>query len=134
MSEFDEVMAHYGVKGMKWGKRKGDSGPMDVVVSVRPGKKIKTSGGRNQSASDDAITAAVGKQFAKKSGVQSLSNKELKIVVERMNLEQQYSRLASSNPGAVQAGAKFAKTILVNTGQQQAKNYANTQIADILKK
>lgn len=33
MDEVDEFLAHYGVKGMKWGQRKGVKGRADRVVS-----------------------------------------------------------------------------------------------------
>ena len=124
--EFEEVLAHYGVKGMKWGVRKdrGDrdatfrkrakeKNPVDVSVSQQPGKYVKGKGGQNQPASEDAITAATYRQQAKASTTDSLSNKELQTLVTRMNLEQQYNNLASQSDRRSR-GAKLANKIVGN--------------------
>ena len=122
--EFEEVLAHYGVKGMKWGvlkdrgdrdaifrKRAKEKKPVDVSVSQRPGKYVKGKGGQNQPASEDAITAATYRQRAKASTVDSLSNKELQALVTRMNLEQQYNNLASQSDRRSR-GVKLANQIV----------------------
>lgn len=85
-------LTHYGVKGMRWGVRK-DLSPTPASVTERPGRSLKTTGGVNQPATQDAINAAKLRQKAKKSTTDSLSNEELKRLVARMNLEQQYSNL-----------------------------------------
>lgn len=122
--EFEEVLAHYGVKGMRWGVRKdrGDrdatfrkrakeKNPVDVSVSQQPGKYVKGKGGQNQPASEDAITAATYRQRAKASTPDSLSNKELQTLVTRMNLEQQYNNLSSQSDRRSR-GAKIANQIV----------------------
>lgn len=122
--EFEEVLAHYGVKGMRWGVRKdrGDRDaifrkrakekkPVDVSVSQQPGKYVKGKGGQNQSASEDAITAATYRQKARASTTDSLSNKELQALVTRMNLEQQYNNLSSQSDRRSR-GAKLANQII----------------------
>ena len=94
----DDVLSHYGKKGMHWGVHKTDrSVPTDVVLKTVPGKLVKTSGGKFIPASADAKAAAAGRQMIKKSSIDVLSNKELQAVVTRMNLEQQYSNL-KKNP------------------------------------
>ena len=87
----DTTLSHYGVKGMKWGVRKKE--PTDVSVQQKPGKYVKTSGGKRQAASDDAVKAAVSRQKAKSSSLDALSDDELKQLVNRMNMEQNYDRL-----------------------------------------
>ena len=107
----DEIksLIHYGVKGMKWGVRR-DNSPKAVTVKEAPGKFVKTSGGKNQPASDDAKSAAVSRQKAKKSSLDSLSNKELQQLVTRMNLEQQYSQLSKgSNERRMGSGKRLVK-------------------------
>lgn len=104
-------LAHYGVKGMKWGVRNVDRaaevtkisetksrltpGAKDVTVSQRrAGTLVKAKGGTRQVATKDAIKAAAGRQKAKKSTTDSLTNDELKASIERMNLEQQFIKLS----------------------------------------
>lgn len=87
-------LKHYGVPGMRWGVHQGSTSPQSVSVKAKPGKYVQTKGGRKINASDDAIQAAVNRQKAKKSTVDSLSNEDLRATVERMQLEANYNRLA----------------------------------------
>lgn len=77
MNPVEQILEHYGTKGMKWGVRK----------SRVP----------KQGPSDDAKQAHKGLVKATVSGPQALTNRELKMVNERLNLEQNYQRL-SYNP------------------------------------
>lgn len=121
-----EFLEHYGVKGMKWGKRRSRAERLQaraekteaakkVTVETKPGGRgLKATGGKGRDASEDAIKAAVGKQIAKKSGVDALSNQELQAVVQRMNLEQQYAKLSK---GQQSDGQKFMEKWLKDSGQ-----------------
>lgn len=128
----DEILTHFGKMGMRWGVRSAT--PTAVSVQERPGKKVKTSGGKGQAASADAITTAVSKQIAKKSSLDSLSNKELQAMVTRMNLEQQYSKLKYSNAptNALGVGMKFAGSILKEAGKQQVSKLVSNKLGDFL--
>lgn len=131
----EDIIAHYGVIGMHWGVRKVDtSKPTTVVLKTRrPGKPIKTSGGKFHPASADATTAATSRQIAKKSSTDALTTKQLTELVSRMNMEQQYTRLAGNSRSTV-PGVKFAKDILVNVGRQNATNYANDAVGKSIAK
>lgn len=102
-------LAHYGVPGMKWGVRKrrraaaaASQGPVEPTVQRRPGGSInlkKTQGGQGFEPSQDARVAARNAIVAKRSGVAALSNQELKQLVDRMNLEMNYSKaMAARQP------------------------------------
>ena len=122
----DTVLAHHGVKGMKWGVRKSRE-TVPVSTKTAPGRKVKTSGGQNHSPSEDAIKAAKIRQQAKKSTTDSLSNKDLQDLVTRMNLEQQYSNLNKNN---ISAGRKILRFLAGQTGDKevsQLQEFANTQ-------
>lgn len=107
----DEVLEHYGIKGMHWGVRKTASAPSGspepVVVKTKRGM-IKTSGGAGHPVSEDARKAAEGRRKAKESGPNSLTNAEMRAVVERMNLEQQFSKLNTKQKSTGQDFVKFA--------------------------
>jgi 2'-5' RNA ligase len=81
-------ISHYGVKGMHWGVRKGDSSGGGSGTDSKPAPKPRMS--------EDA--KAVEKAFGKinRGGTDALSNHELQGLVTRLNLEQQYERLTSS--------------------------------------
>jgi hypothetical protein len=89
MTTVETFLEHYGTKGMKWGVRK------------------------KRSASDDAKAAA--RHRGKKPS--ELSNDELRKLNERLNLEQNYSRM---NPSRVQRGQRAATQILAVGGTVNA--------------
>ena len=92
----DSFLAHYGVKGMKWGVRKATSHP----------------------ASEDSAVASSYKLRAQKQGIHTLSNKELQTYINRANLEQQFNRL---NKKKKNAGSKFVGDVLKEIGKQEAR-------------
>lgn len=106
----ENFLEHYGVKGMKWGVR-----------------RTKAQLAKSSKRSDDS--AKVKK--LKKGGKNSLSDQELKRVVNRLNMEQQYSRL---NKSRAQQGHDVVKALLAvgataNTAIAFAKSPAGQEIA-----
>lgn len=121
----EKTLAHIGIKGMRWGVRRstpsGSSGDTTTVVSTKLGKGVvKTRGGKHLPASDDAVKAAAYRQRAKASTTAALDNKELQALVQRMNLEQQYSKL-NAQTNTKSSGRKFIEGILVNEGKTLVK-------------
>lgn len=84
IEEVDQFLEHHGVKGQKWGIRNKSK--------ARPESK------------DHAST-----KHLRRKPVHSLSNEEIKKVNERLNLEQNYSRL---NPSRISAGKKTVAGII----------------------
>jgi hypothetical protein len=82
----EEFLEHFGVKGMKWGVRKD-----------RVSTNVST------------LKVAGSKQKLKKSGTDSLSNKELQDLATRMNLEVQVNRL---NKETKSSGKKFVSKLI----------------------
>lgn len=110
-SDLDEVLAHYGVKGMRWGvttkDRAAQRTPNPVTVSQKkPGTYAKAKGGENHPLHPDAAVALEARQKAKSSKTDALSNKELRAAVERMQLEQRYNELEFKNDRRSR-GARF---------------------------
>lgn len=111
-NDADDFLAHYGVKGMKWGQRK----------AARIEKKAKE---KYERSSEDARQAEAAKTKMKTSSVDSLSNKELQALVQRMNLEQQLSGL-QEKAQTKSVGRKFAEEIV----REQVKNTVSGAIRD----
>src|SRR4051812_8747197 len=94
----DDVLAHHGIKGMRWGVRK--SAPTAKVTVTQKGKKLKSQGGQGRKPSADAVKVQELRQVRKKSGVHALSNEELQAYSKRLNLEQNVHQLEIKQPGA----------------------------------
>lgn len=117
----DDILEHFGIKGMKWGRRNASTGHTPIEVKTDPNGQIqKVTGGKHAPASEDALRVAATRQKAKKSGPNALSTKELQDLVTRMNLEQQYSGLRAKEPTAFKKGMSTIKTVLSvgKTGQE----------------
>lgn len=110
MTTSQDILAHYGKKGMKWGKR--------------------SSAAPKLGASKDAKRSAAAFKKAKTSGVKSLSNKELSDLNNRLGLEQKYSQL---NPSASDKGKKFASNLLGNSVKAAVAGVVTQQVAKALK-
>jgi hypothetical protein len=96
----EALLEHHGVKGMHWGIRNPES---RVTIARRE---------KHPASSDFKRTAPHrGKP------VHTLTNKQLKDVNERLNLEQNYNRM---NPDKVKNGKKVVTGILGNTGKTVA--------------
>lgn len=102
----DYELAHFGIKGMKWGVRREEG----TDGTVRNGPDYR---------SPDAKAANYAKSKAATLGVSSLSNEELQTIVTRDNLMMQYARL---NPPAVSKGKK------VYDGVMTAVEYGNKAV------
>lgn len=104
MDTVDDVLAHYGVKGMKWGVRRSDkqlaraaasrTGP-DAPDSAKKimGKRVsKRASKKARELSEDAAEFKALKQKVKEKGVDSLSNEDLKKINQRMELQTKYNK------------------------------------------
>lgn len=115
----DRVLAHYGIPGMKWGRRKAPGGGYETT-------------GRAANSSDHTETRELKKQATR-----TLSNQQIKKVNERLQLESNLNRLKlETNP--ITRGEKITKTtlgIVTTAGSLYAlsKSPAAKAVADLLK-
>lgn len=117
--DLENILAHFGVKGMKWGVRKSRKAP-------------------KQGPSDDAKTAFNALVKAKGSGVEALSNRELRALNDRLNLESNFQRL-SYNPGKLKKGLDAVQQMLgvgntVNDAIKFQKSEAGQMLSNSLTK
>lgn len=88
-------LIHYGILGMKWGVRR-----TEAQLARARGKKSKSS---SEDVSEDYKKAHSSKS------VKSMSDAELRTRLNRLQMEQQYSKL---NPDKVSRGKGVANKIL----------------------
>jgi hypothetical protein len=114
----EETLTHFGVKGMHWGVRRAEAVTTQTHIDtglVKRKTKVVATGGHAHPAHEDAIKAEVQEQKLKKSGHAALSNKELRDLITRRQLEDQASAATSTK------GRKFARKQLEIKGQQQVQ-------------
>lgn len=149
------ALIHWGVKGMKWGVRRnssssgssagGSSGSGGASgstegMSKRQEKKAAKAAARKQElrelikrpVTEDAADAASKRGRTKKHGTDALSNDELKALVQRMNLEQQFAALKENEKAAKgrNSGRAYVGDLLKDVGNEMAKEavkYAATE-------
>lgn len=107
----DEFLEHYGVKGMRWGVRKRRD----------EGERAKKFGGKGRR-----------KSGTQESPLKNLSDKELREIVNRMNLEQQYARLTTPQPRPSALKKVLAAGATANTVIAFARSPAGRSLASAL--
>ena len=113
-SALELTLAHYGIKGMRWGVRRSqtarktvpDDEPVTLVRNQKTGG-IDAKGGRGHAMSEDAKQAAALRQKAKASGSVALTNQEMKALIDRLNLETNYRKAIANNAPPKTKGEKF---------------------------
>lgn len=85
----DEFLEHYGVKGMKWGRKKAPANPSHTSADAARVNKIKTR--------------------VKKNGLDNLSNDDIAKLNKRNQLISEYKK---ANPGKVKKGSDAVKSAL----------------------
>ena len=134
----DSYLQHHGIKGMKWGVRRFRN--EDGTLTDAGKKRYSYGGKNNQSPPEKAVSGAKNivsgmKQITGVANNQSrnrynkrpnltqeemdkMSDKDLRDLVNRLNLEQQYSQLTQDNVArsAMQTGLDYAEAVLTIAG------------------
>ncbi len=99
-----EFVEHYGTKGMRWGVR-------------RSKKQLTRSSSKSSTKS-----------------VKSMSDTELRTAINRMNMEQQYTRLTANgnNKTVIKTGAAFVGGIGMNVARQNIQNALTSKVASAM--
>lgn len=107
MNDVNDFLEHYGILGMRWGRRKGRT-----TMPGRPSRKEKME------VSEDHKQ----KMRLRKKKLNQMSNTELKTLNERLQLERQYKELSKQD---ISSGRKFTNDILTNAAKQTATSYVS---------
>lgn len=122
-------LKHWGIKGMKWGVRRYQN----KDGSLTPAGKKRYSDGSTSSSSTSKSSQT--SQQPKKKTVSEMSDQEIRDAINRLRLEQDYTKL---NPEKVSRGKKFVDNLLDETlsgvarGAGSASAIAVTSLGKIL--
>ena len=134
----DDVLVHYGVKGMKWGIRRT---PAQLGHDIK--KKLKRGkGDDDDSSSEKSSGSAKGSSGSKnsrktKKRIQDMSDSELQSYYNRLNLErntiQAQMQLAQLSPKKASLGRRMVSTVadqvikpaVLNAGRNYLQNALN---------
>lgn len=105
----DDELTHYGIPGMKWGRRKSRPGLTKGRVGPS-GKFEKPVGPKKQ-----VQKHVKGKTDLTKKPVEKMSDNELRNRINRMQMEEQYSRL-SSQRNVLGRGMKYTTATVATVG------------------
>lgn len=116
----EKFLAHYGVLGMKWGRRKPGTGKASTRKkgSTRSEKKVAAQKVREKSQSPEYKKA----QELKKKPAEQLTNEELRSLNNRLNLEKQYTQLTAKQKSE---GRKALDQVLKQEGNRIAGKALN---------
>lgn len=115
MTTLDKILVHHGVKGQKWGIRRGrsasGSGHITLATAAAAKPKHGTSSAghlpegvhhitlnaaKTKHHSQDAVRFKEIQKKVKKHSIHSLSNEELQHLTKRFDLEQKFSKMAAT--------------------------------------
>jgi hypothetical protein len=136
----DELLEHFGVKGMHWGvRRAGPVTPSHTAPRQGTFRRVGAAPRRaphHPVASDAARTLQLKSQL-KAHGPNSLSNQDLQHLVKRMQLENQLRQLSPAHKTAgrkvVDEAVKIGGSAAKQTAQQFAAKYAAEGAAHLIK-
>lgn len=119
-------LAHYGVKGMKWGVHHNE--PSGGSSSGSPARSPRSSADATEAAKAMNKADAAG-------GIHVLSNQELQRAISRMNLENQYHNLTTSKQSQLDKGLKEANRILaIGETAEKARKFMATPTGKAIKR
>lgn len=104
--ETDEFLEHFGIKGMHWG----------VTRSI--GSSGRVTGSSKPAANREIKPSAEFKKTRKilEKDPSEMTNKQLTELNNRLNLEQNYTRLTAKQPGPIKRGRSHATEALATIG------------------
>lgn len=133
MLQDDELM-HYGRKGMKWGMSIFSKKKSSGVKKKKKGKQVVDSVTEKKTSKGSESTK---KEVPKERSVKDMSDNELREKINRIRLEQEYTRL---NPRKVSVGEAAVNKVLndvvipsaTNAARNALQEYANKKLKESL--
>lgn len=124
----DDTLRHYGVKGMRWGVKRGTlktKKPSELSNNLKPvpkptGHAVKPKQSNMYDTSHKVATDRVRAKY--------LSNEELAARSKRLQLEKTYNELRpkTATEKLINASLKIGTQVLTEVGKEYAKSYVKS--------
>lgn len=112
ISDVEEFLAHYGVKGMKWGVRRSQAS-LDRAAGRKPARPKKARTSRKERKAKDTSTKSGRKRASAKR--RNLSDNDLSRLIKRVESEKKLKTLIDQD---VSPGRTFAKEVMSDSGKR----------------
>lgn len=118
--------AHYGVPGMRWGRRKSSSAPTAVIQNPRTGgsAEIQLTRRQTKQIARGSTAPKHDNSIAAKPKNRRISDAELRAKVNRLQLEKQLKDLTAPAPRT----ENFAKQVMRDAGRQAVRTLATRAV------
>lgn len=131
-----DVLEHHGIMGMRWGIRRYQPYSIGYQTQGQDGKYVgpKTeSQTESQSKKVQYVVVQPPKSLSTKKAaavqMSQMSDAELKAVVTRMNLENQYTKIYTEKHKTwIATGAAIVGSMLLVAAKKQAQEFINEQV------
>lgn len=127
MEGIEEIIEHYGVKGMKWGVRKR---PTSSGRKSGKGQQKRDTTGLKKGSDTGGKIPSTKKFKGSRKEARKLTDSDLNARLKRLNMEKQYRDLVKKQnpPTAISRGRKKVGSILVNSGSKAMTNYLGKRV------
>lgn len=136
MENNNEVLLHYGVKGMKWGVRRSASELGNYIRKRKIAKKRQQAleKARETRAKNRAAEADRQKKLeAGRLSPKKMTDKELQARIDRLDLEKKYTDAIKSNRASQSRAKRFVDKFIDAAIDKTAENAAADIVAQAIK-
>ena len=111
MTDRDDILAHFGIKGMKWGVRKPTT-----RGSTPPSKRAPKEGGEKRQSLD----------------MHSMSDTELRNAINRIKMQKEYAQLTAPPPKEKSRGRQLVENIVFSSAEAAGKKVLTGALTNVL--
>lgn len=111
-NNLDGSLAHFGVKGMRWGVRTKNNGNIDLTNVAKTGVNAVRS-----RRAPNKTKASYTKKATEAGGLHKVSDKDLQAMISRMEMERKFSNFMTEEANRRKQGRKAALKFLGEVGK-----------------
>lgn len=127
MTEQEDVLAHFGVKGMKWGVRKATT-----RGSTPPSKRSPKNDSEKKSGSSSEGPSRSGKEKRQSLDMHSMSDAELRNAINRIKMQKEYAQLTAPPPKEKSQSRQLVENIVFSSAEAAGKKVLTGALTSVL--